>query len=1043
MSYNIEAFLFACKYFVGEIVLKKIYDSFSNPTNEYRGKPFWSWNGKLEKEELLRQIYVIKEMGFGGFFMHSRTGLQTEYLGDEWFDCINACADEGEKLGLEAWLYDEDRWPSGTAGGMVTEEPEYRMKFLQMDIISGDKFIWSKDIVAAFGCKLKELVLEEYEVITETSNLERYKNFSIIKFTVVEMEKSSFYNGYTYVDALNKEATSRFIELTHEKYKQYCGNRLGKTIKGIFTDEPHRGAVMNSFGASNEGLERSVPWTYTLFNTFEKRFGYNVKEKLPELFLWYKGERVSQVKWHYIEILQEMFIENFAKPINEWCKEHNLILTGHVLQEDSLAAQTAMSGSMMRFYEHMGYPGVDVLTEWNKNYWIVKQLSSAARQLGQKFLLSELYGCTGWQFNFESHRNVGLWQAMFGINLRCPHLSWYTMEGEAKRDYPASIFYQSAWYKDYKHVEDYFSRIGFIMSQGNPVCDTLVINPVESIWSQVHPGWCRNLGPNTPDILKVDENYAKLFNWLQGAHIDFDYGDEEMLSRLSSIETRDNCSVLKVGHAEYKQIMVAGMTTIRLSTIRLLLQFINAGGKVIFAGEVPLYVDAVPSMIAQNLSVHCERVEFDRDAIVNTCRKLSNNLVEIRDSEGRELEDIFIQVRQQEENYYVLMINTSMDKAINNVNIKFSYEGYVEEWDCSTGERFKGDYEMIVDFQQGGEHLFVITPEKNNTLRKKPDYQIKESSEIKGNFEYKLDEPNVCVLDMAAFSIDNSDWHKEDEILKVDRKVRKHFKLPLRSGEMIQPWYGIKKTFSIKGKLKTAFEFYVEEIPERGIELVMERPELYRININGKTISADITADWWIDKSFKRIPLSLNLIAKGKNRVELEADYHEGINLEAIYIIGEFAVSLDESRKTIVKLPDKLKIGDITAQGFPFYSGRINYYIDIDKECEKDERIFISFDSLNAACIKVNPEKNGKRIIGWKPYEVDITEEIKETTRLNVEVILTRRNTFGPLHQIPLQAFAYGPDNFVTEGENYSSKYLLVPSGLTGSLKLLLKKLKG
>ncbi len=91
--------------------------AFEKPGAEYRGKPFWSWNGELEKGELLRQIGLIKEMGFGGFFMHSRTGLATEYLGDQWFNLINPCAAEAKKQGLAAWLYDEDRWPSGSAGG--------------------------------------------------------------------------------------------------------------------------------------------------------------------------------------------------------------------------------------------------------------------------------------------------------------------------------------------------------------------------------------------------------------------------------------------------------------------------------------------------------------------------------------------------------------------------------------------------------------------------------------------------------------------------------------------------------------------------------------------------------------------------------------------------------------------------------------------------------------------------------------------------------------------------------------------------------------
>ena len=77
----------------------KTEELFKNPTAEYRGKPFWSWNGKLEKSELLRQIEVFRQMGMGGYFCHSRIGLETEYLGNEWFDLINSCAEKGASLG--------------------------------------------------------------------------------------------------------------------------------------------------------------------------------------------------------------------------------------------------------------------------------------------------------------------------------------------------------------------------------------------------------------------------------------------------------------------------------------------------------------------------------------------------------------------------------------------------------------------------------------------------------------------------------------------------------------------------------------------------------------------------------------------------------------------------------------------------------------------------------------------------------------------------------------------------------------------------------
>ncbi|MBR6920833.1 MAG: hypothetical protein IKH51_01430, partial [Clostridia bacterium] len=98
---------------------KDLIKTFEAPGAEYRGKPFWSWNGELEEKELKRQVDVMKEMGLGGYFMHSRAGLITEYLGEQWFDLINSTADYGQSVGMESWLYDEDRWPSGSAGGKV------------------------------------------------------------------------------------------------------------------------------------------------------------------------------------------------------------------------------------------------------------------------------------------------------------------------------------------------------------------------------------------------------------------------------------------------------------------------------------------------------------------------------------------------------------------------------------------------------------------------------------------------------------------------------------------------------------------------------------------------------------------------------------------------------------------------------------------------------------------------------------------------------------------------------------------------------------
>ena len=93
--------------------------AFREPANEYRSVPFYSLNDELEPAEVDRQLRLFKEGGFGGSFLHSRIGLLTEYLSERWFDVMAAGVKSSQELGIDAWFYDEDKWPSGFAGGIV------------------------------------------------------------------------------------------------------------------------------------------------------------------------------------------------------------------------------------------------------------------------------------------------------------------------------------------------------------------------------------------------------------------------------------------------------------------------------------------------------------------------------------------------------------------------------------------------------------------------------------------------------------------------------------------------------------------------------------------------------------------------------------------------------------------------------------------------------------------------------------------------------------------------------------------------------------
>ena len=1055
---------------------------FENPTAEYRGKPFWSWNGRLEEAELCRQIDIIKEMGFGGYFMHSRTGLETEYLGEEWFELTNKCADYGHKAGMESWLYDEDRWPSGSAGGMVTKEEQYRAMFLEMNCLTEDAWrAWRPDenAVAVFACKMEQEpsmekgqpggcggIFSGKRLLRTGDALEEGE--TAIEFRTRYSVCNDNYNGYCYVNTMHREAIEKYIELTHEKYREKCGDRFGKEISGIFTDEPHRGGVFTNFA---EGEPNAVPYTPDLFPEFEKRFGYSLKENLPELFLRRSRGEMSKVTRDYFELCQELFLERFAIPVQNWCRENGLIFTGHVLHEDSLCCQAIMQGSLMRFYEYMDYPGIDILSEGNRCYWVAKQISSVARQLDKEWVLTELYGCTGWQMDFESYKNVGDWQALFGVNLRCPHLSWYTMKGEAKRDYPASMLHQSCWYRDYHYVEDYFSRIHAALHDGKPVCDLLVLNPIESVWARAYSGSFDGLLGVDPEIIRLERQYAELFHILSGNQIDFDYGEEDIMSRHGKVEK----GVLYVGSCAYRKVLVADMDTMRSGTLALLEEFAAQGGEVIFAGEVPGFVDVIPSDKVRLLADRCRRVAFEEEAVA----RAAGSGMEVRITPGDSgergkdataLVDIFVQSFEVDGGRMVMLLNVNRERDYKDVAIDLGQGEHLELWDARSGRITRPPYRvsegrihLTMDLEKGGERIFLIA----RARRELPEMEVfigSEPVELPDTFRYRLSEPNICVLDMVSVTDGRGNEIPRMEVLKADRALRDILGIPYRGGEMLQPWYQVKYKGGNTRLLDTVslrYDIEIAEVPG-GVRLVVEDlTHIRQILVNGKEVPLTSRGKW-IDICFDELEIPAQILKTGRNTVTIAMDYYSTCGIEAVYLLGDFGVEIQDaasgdrnsgggasadgaragntagrpgegasadavpsgSRVILTGLPERLAVGDITGQGLPFYSGSVIYELDGTAAGEeaKNCRVSVKASGFGGALIKLHGD--GEGTIAFPPYRAE-AENLR-----SIEVVLTRRNTFGPLHQCPKEAPSYGPGNFMTTGEGWSDAYMLYPQGL-------------
>jgi hypothetical protein len=588
---------------------------FHHPTAEYRGAPFWSWNTRLDKEQLLRQIEVFKIMGMGGFHIHSRTGLATEYLGQMFMDMVKACLQKGQEEGMLTWLYDEDRWPSGFAGGLVTREPKFRARHLLFTCVPYNghtREVQIGGVKERYKRADNGLLLARYAVWLHNGYLAKYRRLtdngevpvdSTCWFAYLETAlPSPWFNNQTYVDTLNKEAIQRFIEVTHERYAAVVGTSFGKDIPAIFTDEPQFTRKQHFKKAEGE-TDLVIPWTGDFPETYQAVYEQDVLDVLPEIFWELPEKQASLARYRYHDHISARFASAFADTVGNWCDAHGLALTGHMMEEPTLSSQTCALGEAMRPYRSFALPGIDMLCDHHE-YTTAKQAQSASHQYGRSGVLSELYGVTNWDFDFAGHKAQGDWQAALGVTVRVHHLSWVSMAGEAKRDYPASISYQSPWYCEYPLVEDHFARLNTVLTRGQAHVRVGVIHPIESFWL------C--FGPSEQTHLEQEEresNFAAITNWLLFGLIDFDFIAESLLPQLCPESTE---APLQVGAARYDCIIVPAMRTIRATTLTRLERFHAHGGQVIFAGEIPSLIDAVPSERVKEFARTCQCIKMHR-----------------------------------------------------------------------------------------------------------------------------------------------------------------------------------------------------------------------------------------------------------------------------------------------------------------------------------------------------------------------------------------------------------------------------------------------
>ena len=431
--------------------------------------PFWMWNDRLEKEELIKQLGEIQDKGMNQVIIHPRHGLVTPYLSEEWFTAFSWFLNEAEKRDMGVWIYDELNWPSGYAGGKVlANHPEFQAKHI---------------------------------VKTE-------KGF--------EVRKTTWHPAYSqdyYIDVLSPKAVDTFIETTYNQYWKRFKDSFGVSIRGFFTDEP---GLYNNFACFDTN---SLPWSEALVPFFHQRYGCKLESVLKDIWEE-KGAQTIEARVRFWETISLLYQKSFFRKIQDWCHERGVAFIGHVLAEESLVDTAKTQGNFFTTMEFLDFAGYDLLNRLEPKSIIAAKLANSASKLFNLYGVSaETFGMFGRGLTSEEMKRVADWQIKMGLDVLIPHAMYYSLRGDRYNDCPPSLFEDKYW-KGFKEFVNFVRDK--MKERGKSQTDIAIYYPIETVWGYLSP-----INYSKAEVINQTFKTTSLACYNLG--IDFDYLTSEAI----------------------------------------------------------------------------------------------------------------------------------------------------------------------------------------------------------------------------------------------------------------------------------------------------------------------------------------------------------------------------------------------------------------------------------------------------------------------------------------------------------------------------------
>lgn len=462
--------------------------------------------------------FLKEDCGLGGVVCNvSSYGYLTDE--EEWQNFLEAVR-QAKAHDLRVWIYDEDRYPSLAAGGLVLKEnPQLESRELVYDPTAQEPFT----VRSCF----------EY---THASN-----NFAYIR---------------RYPSLVNPQAVVSFLRWTHENYQKRLGPELFDYVEAFFTDEPSTNAVNTGLlpAKVREGvrtvdeidLEKPmlpmVVWEDDFPEQYRKRYGEDLLSVRKSLFTG-DSEQDKKVRQQFWQMVTERAIESYYGQIIQWCSERGKLFSGHGLWEESLYAHVPLDGNKLKTLKTFQIPGMDYLSSnpqsvLNEGWKAAILASSAAALNGRRKVFTEISDIDTY-FNGRPRANVGemnataAWQAVLGI-------TEFTLYYQITDRTPA----------EYREYGDFVGRLNAILRNARFVHEAILFYPITDLQREYIPLAERPSLKNQPEkIQTICRSYDALGKRMLGSQTSFLVAEEEGLQSILNcgIPSRPQTAVIPEG----------------------------------------------------------------------------------------------------------------------------------------------------------------------------------------------------------------------------------------------------------------------------------------------------------------------------------------------------------------------------------------------------------------------------------------------------------------------------------------------------------------